>query len=478
MAKQRRGENNDSLIVFRNSQGVEVHGTLTRLTPNQVVFETYNPYSIVQMSEVLYEVKIWRNNQLIYNGKAVVNNMVGTGVMVVASATLVDALQLGELKPGPQLRAEIDQFVADWVDRHNNLSKGYHRIVVNIRNFLEELNRWTDQAETAAHIIESEHTSGLAKQFLTDIAERIWPQFQDLFGEFERQAGCVDQKYLEYHKAYARQQIHPWVMAAPFIHRTYTKPLGYAGDYEMVNMILREPWEGKTTYAKLVNGILLKSDTAQAHRNRIDLLTNYLLSIVERSAQQDQRVQVLNVGCGPAAEVVRFAQESTLSDMVDLELMDFNEQTLNYASQQVESAVNQHAREMKTRFVHLAIHDLLKAAGKKQDILPLKQRYHYVYCAGLFDYLLDKRCERLIKLFYEWVIPGGVLVVTNVHPKHSTKGFLEHLQEWYVYLRTEEDLLRLAGDLQPYATVHAEPTGINVFLEINKPIISQASNEA
>lgn len=34
------------------------------------------------------------------------------------------------------------------------------------------------------------------------------------------------------------------MLCSPFAYRAYHKPLGYAGDYEMVNMIARDPYEG------------------------------------------------------------------------------------------------------------------------------------------------------------------------------------------------------------------------------------------
>jgi extracellular factor (EF) 3-hydroxypalmitic acid methyl ester biosynthesis protein len=458
-----------TIITFEGSQGITARGTLIRLTQKQVVFEVYNPYSIIQMSEVLNNVKIYRGESIIYNGRAFVRNMVGTGVMVVVSASLVDDLIIDAIKPGDQLRREIHNFVENWVESHEHLTSGYHRIVGDIRNFLTYISRWIEQGEAVTGLNESQASDDLANQFLNDISVEIWPTFEKLFYDFEVQAQEVPEEYLDIHKAFAQAEIHPLIMVSPFMHRTYEKPLGYAGDYEMVNMLLRDPWEGPNTYARLINAILVKSDTAQAHRNRIDQL-------IDRLTQETQRVRIsgtgrlraLNVGCGPAAELVRFIRQSALSDLLDIEMMDFNEETLAYAEREITKAISECNRLTKVKFVHLSIHDLLRASSRDSEPLPLSLNYDYVYCAGLFDYLLDKRCERLIKLFYQWVNPGGLVVITNVHPKHSIKGFLEHIQEWYVYLRTEEQLLRLAGNLGE-RKVAPEATGINVFLDVRKP---------
>lgn len=47
----------ESLILFRTAHGLEGRGTLLHLTRHSVTFEVYNPYSIVQLSEVLEELE-------------------------------------------------------------------------------------------------------------------------------------------------------------------------------------------------------------------------------------------------------------------------------------------------------------------------------------------------------------------------------------------------------------------------------------
>ena len=51
----------ETIILCRNSQGLEVRATPLRLTRYVVVFEIYNPYSILQLSEVLGDFRIIMN---------------------------------------------------------------------------------------------------------------------------------------------------------------------------------------------------------------------------------------------------------------------------------------------------------------------------------------------------------------------------------------------------------------------------------
>ena len=55
------------------------------------------------------------------------------------------------------------------------------------------------------------------------------------------------------HRNFAQTALHPLLLRAPFVYRTFAKPLGYAGDYEMVNQILADPRQGSSTYFQIVN---------------------------------------------------------------------------------------------------------------------------------------------------------------------------------------------------------------------------------
>ena len=78
----------DTFILCRNSQGTEFRATLLRLTRYSVVFEVYNPYSILQLSEVLNDFRMIMNDRMVYSGRAVVSNLVNTGILLVCECTL------------------------------------------------------------------------------------------------------------------------------------------------------------------------------------------------------------------------------------------------------------------------------------------------------------------------------------------------------------------------------------------------------
>jgi extracellular factor (EF) 3-hydroxypalmitic acid methyl ester biosynthesis protein len=239
-------------------------------------------------------------------------------------------------------------------------------------------------------------------------------------------------------------------------------------------MILRNRLEGPSTYAKVVNSFFLDLDVAQGHRNRIDKLTDILGQQAARVVARGRPFRVLNIGCGPAEEVSRFVRRNVLSAAAEFTLVDFNRETLDYARRQVSAACEESGRWPAVQYVQKSVNDLQKDAVRSRAAVAAaaaaEPKYDLVYCAGLFDYLSDKVCTRLIEMMYQWVLPRGAVVVTNVHPRHTAHAILDDLVEWRLTLRTEQQVLALAPRGLGVASVDTEPMGTNVFLEIRKAV--------
>lgn len=450
------------LVTFRNSQGVPARGTMLRVSRTSVVFEVYNPYSIVQLSEVLKEVVIRRGDDPIYKGKAVVSSLVNTGLMLIVSATLVDGWQ--DITLALQGRDEISDavgvFVGDW-ERTKRIRPGYQIAVGELRSFLSQLNLWLAQLEMGESSA-VEHAE-LSADFFENLKLPLLPKLIELQQRFEYEAKNVSADELEAHCGYAQRDLLPLMMRAPFFHRSYTKPLGYAGDYEMVNMIARARREGPTTYSQLINDFYLDAGLARAHRNRLTILQQRLRERAREAQTKGQVYRVLNVGCGPSIEVQRFIRECECAEHLHFTLIDFNEETLAYAQEMIAKAISESGRQVRVDFVQRSVHELLKQSLATAATEPVS--YQFVYCAGLFDYLSDRICQRLLTLFTRWTLPGGSVMATNVHPDNPTRWIMEHVVDWHIIHRSIEDMRAISPTDYP-ARVYDDETHLNVFLEI------------
>ncbi len=451
------------LITFSNSQGVAARGTLLRVSRTAVVFEVYNPYSIVQLSEVLSELVIRRGDDPIYRGKAVVSSLVNTGLMLIVSATLVDGWQDISLvlQNREEVSGAVEIFVGDW-EKTKRIRPGYQIAVGELRSFLSQLNLWLAQLE-----MNDDGSSGgqsnLSTEYFKNIKSPLIPKMIELQQRFEYEAKNVSADELESHCGFAQRDLLPLMMRAPFFHRSFTKPLGYAGDYQMVNMMVQGVREGPTTYAQLINDFYLDIGLVKAHRNRLLILQQKLSETLRAHLDKGRPLRVLNIGCGPAIELERFIKEDELADRCEFRLIDFNEETLDYARDRLTEAMRVSGRTPKIEFVQQSVHGLLKQSVSGGD--GETAEFDFVYCAGLFDYISDRICQRLLSLFCRWTVPGGLVLATNVHPDNPTRWIMEHVVEWHLIHRTQEDMLAIAPTDYPLR-VYDDDTHLNVFLEI------------
>ena len=460
----------DSIIVCQTSQGYNVRATPLRITRDVVVFEVYNPYSILQLSEVLQEFRIIVNEKLIYSGRATVSNLVNTGIMLVCEAGLADGwldVDLFALVTEPQkLRADFLDFLKEW-GRINIILPEYKVVLADIQNYFIDLNRWLEQVELGIRSSPSANRRKTEFEVIQELAPTILPSIDSLFARFEEIADNVPDDLLPFHRTYAKRQLHPQVLCSPFAYRTYHKPLGYAGDYETVNMILREPLEGGSMFAKTINMWLLRQPSAEAHRNRITYLTGQLVKETHRLAQQGSIAQIFSLGCGPAGEVKNFLIQEELSNKARFTLLDFNDETLRHTAQVLEEAKRQYHRSTEVEMVKKSVHQMLKESGKQAA----HRKYDFIYCAGLFDYLSDRVCKRLMNILYDMLAPSGLLLATNVHASNPNRNSMDFFLEWHLVHRNRAQLEHLRPDLAPEGSFREkqEFTGVNIFIEVRKP---------
>jgi extracellular factor (EF) 3-hydroxypalmitic acid methyl ester biosynthesis protein len=242
-----------------------------------------------------------------------------------------------------------------------------------------------------------------------------------------------------------------------------------------VDMMLRPPYEGKTLFAKLINIWLVGQAPAEAHRNRVTYLVRKLVEETARVMATGKRAQVFNLGCGPADEVVRFYRDEVVSDRAALHLLDFNEETIGQLQKKLQQLTRRHRPGAEFHLIQKSVQQVLKDSTRA-----LKAKngpaYDFVYCAGLFDYLTDEVCKLLMDIFYGMLAPGGLLVATNVSDAmNATRPFrysMEYILDWHLLYRDGNDFRKLAPKLAPRdaVAVISDATGVNVFIEVRKPL--------
>ncbi|MFM1770484.1 MAG: hypothetical protein RJA22_3013 [Verrucomicrobiota bacterium] len=455
-------------------QGDEVRGVVQRVTRHSALIEFYNPELVFRASEVLNPCRLFLHERPVYEGRAVVTGLQATSTSVSLEVSL-DPAGIPLVPPDPAAAAaggwarEFGEFLQAWQPNHI-VRPEYKVVVADLVTFLADLRLWLERATLALRGAPEADQPRLLGEAADGFARRALPAFTTLFERCEAVTRRLAPDEVPAHRSFLRRQLHPLVLCSPFCHRTFFKPLGYAGDYEMVNMILRDPREGGSLFAQVLNCWFLAQAPAEAHRNRIAYLEQKLAGETARIQAAGRPARVYNLGCGPADEIQRFMAAREFADHATFTLADFSEETLARARATLEQARQRARRRTPLNFVRRSVNQLLKEATLAAPVAPSAQ-YDLVYCAGLTDYLVDPVCRRLIHLLHSWVAPGGLLIITNVDGSNPRIETMEYVLEWHLIYRSAPQLAALApaGAHPDDVRVTSDVTGVNNYLEIRRP---------
>jgi extracellular factor (EF) 3-hydroxypalmitic acid methyl ester biosynthesis protein len=460
-----------NLVAFKTAAGIALHGVPVNVTQHSVIFELYNPAAIPQLSESLPALDITLLDARVYSGRALICNVVDAKTKIICEAILEEnmwtnmATQLGT-SGREGLQNGFRCFVTEW-QKSYYVGVNYKAVIAELQTFLADLRLWLDRVEAGIRAAPEARQAALERDAVEALRQPVVSMLTHMFGRFEALAEKVPAEQVAAHRAFGQRLLHPYLLCAPFINRCYTKPMGFAGDYEMMNMIVRNQLEGSTLYAKLTNQFLLDQIGPMAVRGRVDFLQAKIAEETGRVARTGRTAKIFCVACGPAWEAVQFIAEHPLAEKAQFDLLDFNEETLAYTQKKIAEVKRRHQRGTEVNFFRNAVQNLLRRQHRSGP----DSEYDLIYCSGLYDYLNDAVCKALNSHLYEQLKPGGLLVVGNFAPHLPVRNFIEHFLEWFLIYRSAAELSRLAPEqaAPENCRVRAETTGTNIFREARKP---------
>ena len=468
---KRQAETGTGVVTWKDGEGIAYSAEIVGLSPQLLTLETVDPDLTLRASEVLPELEARVDDECLYSGRAVV-----TKVLNARSRLLFDiALDPPGLHPrwpaaanlAEVCRAGYEDFFGRW-NRESKVTPEFKALVTDVGSFLGGVQRWLDQMETGLAGRFNGNREAQELEVVRTLAAKVIPAFNQQHEKFEALAYAVPPEFRGVHQDLVRRHWQPFFLISPFGRRTFRKPLGYAGDYEMMDMIHRNAPEGATLFAKLSHALLVSQWPAESVRNRIAYLRETLVTEIARVARLGRRARILNVGCGPAKEVQYLLRDTALSNEADFALLDFNEETIAYTGNKLATLRREHGRQTSFEMVKMSVHQMLRGRFPA-DASGSPKRYDLIYCAGLFDYLSQQTCRALVKIFYDHLQPGGEVLVANMNDAQPFRNFIEYVLDWHLIYRNTAELWDFCpAGLHASARVVAEPTAANMFLHVRK----------
>ncbi|MGH7953511.1 MAG: hypothetical protein ACREFE_16570, partial [Limisphaerales bacterium] len=247
----------ESQVIFQTAEGVELTGAPARVTRHSVVFELYNPGATPRLSEMLAGFEIILQARKIYSGRATVRNVMNAGTKVICEATLreedwTDLNLMLALQQEGQIGKEFKNFLKEWQKLYKVLPE-FKVVIADMQTFLHDLQLWLEQVELRIRAMPKEERLERELHVMRELEPMIVPAIRNFFEGFEEISNRLDEDTRLAHCAFGKRGIHQLLLSSPFVKRTFDKPLGYAGDYEMVNMMFRNSFQGASLFAKMIN---------------------------------------------------------------------------------------------------------------------------------------------------------------------------------------------------------------------------------
>jgi len=264
-------------------------------------------------------------------------------------------------------------------------------------------------------------------------------------------------------KTFTERVVTPEFMAGPVWNRGYMKPLGYPGDYGVMDYVYSDADQGDTLYGRLLHRL------GRAALRCIETRKSMMSDLLTRQLQKEishEPLKIMSIGCG-SSEEVRVALKKSISRPAKFTLIDQDDRALNVSFERIYPETLRHGglvsvQCLQTGFQRLVNPRSIKPAIEPQDIL---------YSLGIMDYLKELRAMRFCKTLYSLVKPGGLLVVANVEdPYKNWRWRAECIADWPLICRTHQEMAAIGEELGGAYKIEEDATRNVLMLSVRKPV--------
>ncbi|MGZ2488246.1 hypothetical protein ACVITL_006831 [Rhizobium pisi] len=250
-------------------------------------------------------------------------------------------------------------------------------------------------------------------------------------------------------------QVHP---VANFLHQdpltrwSFEKPRGYSGDAHLLDFIYGRPEiedavRGSSDLGRAIYDFTKDASSSVAVRERRDILAQ---RVDEIASIRPGTAEVLAIASGHLREG---AQSRSLGAgsirrwvALDQDPISIGTVRRDFAGTAVEA-------------VNGSVKSLL---GGRHAL----GTFHFIYAAGLYDYLPDPVALKLTRRCFEMLKPGGSLLFANFSTETDVDGYMETFMNWELLLRSEQEMWSIANE-----GVAASNVNVSVWFGANRSVV-------
>jgi extracellular factor (EF) 3-hydroxypalmitic acid methyl ester biosynthesis protein len=344
------------------------------------------------------------------------------------------------------------------------IPEDFRRLTLEAKWFLQQLEAHVEELRAEKRHCSLQELQSFEDTLIPIVADFVTGLFKPTYPQLEASLKDAAEADLPLCVAFFREQLKDLIYQSPFAHRSVAKPLGYAGDFEMMNIIYRNEYVGDSLFGKCLHAYWLNHSEAKAVRNRSRYLYGVLLHLIRMAAGAPMKIG--SIACGPAREVQMIVESSDQQGLdlsgCEFHLVDQDIKALKHAHEKLWEIAKVANSPVKLKFINKSIKNVIARGLEERD-------FDLLYSAGLFDYFSDPVAQLAAKALFEHLTPGGRLIIGNFDESAPNQFGMRLALDWSLINRSREDLRRLFGNLGGDLSIEQEPEGVNLFCVIRKP---------
>lgn len=335
------------------------------------------------------------------------------------------------------------------------------KTIVELGSALRILKKFCEEQEARLTSLTFDARTEALNIFLPSLAKEV----KRVLNSYNRKIGeLIDVETIPENTVYHRlfeEHIYPFFKSADLTRRALEKPRGYAGDFEMMNQMYRNGFEGGDLLGKVLHNYAANEDSSES----VHFRRPYFIGHMERVLDNPGDKTILSLASGPSIEIQelisRWHQEKL--GRVHFVLFDLDRVALEHAQTKIFQLAMDQQKTPNIEFVNASVRSFLKHNQTNPGTFDL------VYSGGLFDYLDNITSKAIVQNIFKGLKPGGRMVIGNFTKDNTTKAFCHLLTRWHLIHKTEDEMRAWTEGLND-CEIHFDydPNHINAFIVITK----------
>ena len=229
-----------------------------------------------------------------------------------------------------------------------------------------------------------------------------------------------------------RGELYEFITQSTIASRALTKPMGYPGDYIMLQYLYDNKVRSETEIGCYFDKFFFEDTLAKAVVNRVQTMSQYIEKFIEDSPKSE--LHILDIASGSGFDLIPIAKKKQ-SKKIFFHCFDQEIASLWFAKNNLESLNN------NVSFIFYK-EDIRHFFKKKES----SQTFDLVYNIGLADYLPDKILKVFMQESIDALNPGGQFILAH---KDFEKFQPEHpswLYDWQFIKRNFSDYINFVNN--------------------------------